>query len=134
LESIIVSEAKSCNWFGSEPYEIMVTSEYDDYKNGIDSIVEFQQEKGVSYLGLAVDATFGTDVSRKFKRILREIDNGEMPEVKYFKSEYLALKGMKGKLPRVVIGVDIEKIKELMELRLDKEEKTKETEEVEAKL
>ncbi len=120
LETVIYENGDMSNWFGEDSYMIL-PSIYDDIKNGVDSIVEFQNTKKqqASHLALAIDVTYGDQLSNKLSRIKREIDSGELSRIKYFHSEFLNIHGGKSHLPRVVVGVDMPKLREVMELWLE---------------
>lgn len=114
MEGILYEHIEMSNWFG-ESASTIKTSLYDDYVNHVDLIVEFEEEsKALSHLGLAVDVTFGTTaMQKKFDTIRKEILSGKLTEVKYFESERSPHKGLYQKLPRVVIGVDRDRVIEL---------------------
>lgn len=118
LEAIILEESESSNWFGQNSSTTKV-SDYDDYINHIDTIVEFTEEESASHMALGIDATFSTDIKAKFDRIKEEIEKGSLAEAKYFSSSFI--KGRHIQIPRIVIGADVKTIKELGELWLDKE-------------
>lgn len=109
LEAIILQEAELSDWFGPHASTIK-TSEFDDFINGVDLTVEFNEpQRSASHLALAVDGTFGaTTISKKFDRIKAEIDRGELATIKYFESQNSSFKGRLSFVPRVVIGVDKE--------------------------
>lgn len=121
LEAIIHEHAEMSEWLGGE-VETVKTSDYDDYKNGIDTVAAFSGVEGLSeYLGLAIDVTFSADVRTKFDRIQKEIKQGKLAEVKYFK--YIDIETGKEKfklrnIPRVVVGANIKTVIELNRLWL----------------
>ena len=56
-------------WLGPDAVAIK-TARYDDIKNGVDQVVEFQEGKGsASHLALAIDATTSDDLGKKVERI-----------------------------------------------------------------
>lgn len=124
FEGILYEHIEQSNWFGDTASTIK-TSLYDDYVNQVDLIVEFSEEsQALSHLGLAVDVTFGTiDMQEKFEKIRQEILSGKLTEVKYFESERSRHKGLYQKLPRVVIGVDRDRVIELASLWLNPKRK-----------
>ncbi len=117
FEATVLDCGELNNWFGENAFTIK-TSRFDDYKNGIDMIVEFRNEKpgSASYLGMAADVTFSSDTGKKFERIRRHIYNGELGRVKYFKSEHMNIEGRLSKLPEVVIGASKKTVMELAEI------------------
>ncbi len=116
FEATINKHLGKSEWLGPNVFTIK-TSRYDDIKNGIDSVAEFREsENSASYLGLAIDVTISSDIGKKFERIKEEIREGELPKVKYFRSEHMNIKGELSKIPRVIIGAAPNTIKELAEL------------------
>ncbi len=119
LEYIIFEQSELSEWFGSQAHTIK-TSRLDDIANGVDMVIEFQdpedyKDRSFDRLGLAVDISFGVDLSGKFHRIKEEIDNGTLSEVKYFKSERSPAQKLEH-LPRIVIGCSGATIDELVKL------------------
>jgi hypothetical protein len=120
LEVILGEQAELSNWLG-ENAETVFTSDYDDLK-GTDMIVEFsEEEKNPTHLGLAIDATYSSDLENKFINIKKSIKNEELSTIKYFSSEYFTspnmdFKGRLSQVPKVVVGVDNQTIEELIEL------------------
>lgn len=93
LEAIIHEQGELSDWFGENATTI-TPARYDDIKNGIDSIVEFQEgESSASHLALAIDVVSGQEIQKKFARIKDDINKGHLSEIKYFKSEHLHIKG-----------------------------------------
>ncbi|MEK7630021.1 MAG: hypothetical protein AAB432_01385 [Patescibacteria group bacterium] len=122
FEAVIHEHAELSNWFGPDAFTIK-TSRFDDIKNGVDTVVEFEEtETTPEYLALAIDVTFSAETTEKFERIKKEIKNGELTEVKYFRSEHTEPKKLK-KIPRVVIGAEAKTVKELGDLWLEGENK-----------
>lgn len=114
LEAIICEHGELSNWFG-ENSRVIKTSDFDDIKNGVDMVVEFDQgEEGFENLALAVDVTFGkTGISKKLEGIKSSIDNERLTKVKYFKSERQPATGKQLKIPKIVIGIDKEHLTEV---------------------
>ena len=121
LEAIILEESELSNWLGENTSTIKA-SDYDDYVNGIDAIIEFEEETTTNHVALGIDATFSKDIHKKFDRIKKEIEDGVLAEAKYFSSSFI--KGRHKQIPRLVIGADVKTIKELGELWLDKDSQT----------
>lgn len=117
LEAIIYEHAELSEWLGPNT-ETIKTSRYDDIRNGIDLIAEFiENEKSAFHLGLAVDATLSSDkINEKIKRIKEEIDKGKLARIKYFRSDFLGIRGELSNLPRIIIAADAKTINELSEL------------------
>lgn len=120
FEAVLDKHGEQSDWFG--PFACMIKpSRYDKLKNGIHNIIEFKKEDfSALYLALAIDVTFGVGMQKKFERIKREIDEGKLARVKYFRSDRLGIRGELSHLPRVVIGVEPKTVKEIGELWIHK--------------
>ncbi len=108
FEAIIHQEIELSDWLGESAFTIK-SSRYDDIKNGIDVIIEFRDEEGISHLALAIDVTFGTKketLDKKYSNIKKEIEDGTLSQLEYFKSQK--------KIPKVIIGTEIKQVKELI--------------------
>ena len=113
FEAILVKEGKESGWLG-EDVKILKTADYDDIVNRTDLIAEWHGLEAHS-LGLAVDVTFGpSTLERKFQHIQEDIDKGRLGKLKYAHSEQTGV-------PRVVIGMSRETVKELMDLWLEED-------------
>lgn len=111
LEAILYEQIELSEWLGGNA-ETFKTSEYDDFVNAVDMIVEFNDEETTSHLALGVDITFGsTVIAKKFDRIKKEIEADKLAQIKYFESH--GFKGALQQLPRVVIGVEKETVTKL---------------------
>lgn len=127
LEAIVCEHGELSNWFGPES-QIIKTSRFDDYINKIDMVVETKgDDRGVSrfsHLALGIDVTFGSrDLYRKFDTIRANIDNGTLGEVKYFRSDRQHVTRYLRKVPQIVVGVAIEKVRELGLLWMNRKNK-----------
>jgi len=125
LEGIVLDQITTNGWLGKNA-QARKTSRYDDIKNGIDIVVEFQKEDIFSHhVGLAVDATFGnpTFVQKKIQDVLDNIKKGKLAELKYFETKNY--KGVLKNIPRVIIGVDRRHVLELATLWSNIEEREK---------
>ncbi|HWC57575.1 MAG TPA: hypothetical protein VG621_01310 [Candidatus Paceibacterota bacterium] len=91
------------------------TSEYDDYVNGIDFVVESEDRE----LALGTDVTFSHSraLVSKLNRIKKQIDTGELPQLTF----YDPVKMTDRPLPRAVIAVEREKIIKALKLWADSE-------------
>lgn len=107
---------ENAGWLGADN-TVLKSSDFDDIKNGIDTIIESKEgESSASYLGLAIDVTTNVDAGKKFDRIKGEIDRNKMPEVKYFRSEHMNMRGTLEKIPRVIVWADSRTAEELADL------------------
>ncbi|MHB1163271.1 MAG: hypothetical protein ACYCZZ_01960 [Minisyncoccota bacterium] len=124
LEAVVFEHGELSDWFGPQA-QVIKSARFDDYINKIDMVIEFEDaEKRFSYLALGVDVTFGSqDLSKKFADIRTKIDSGELGEVKYFHSERQHFIGPKSKVPQVVIGTEMERVKELGLLWMNRKNK-----------
>ncbi len=113
-EYLLGNMIEDYDWMGSGTLMIR-TSKYDDYVGGIDAVAEFQDAK---HLGMALDFTINSAAVEKVGRIKREIDQGTIPEVRYFKS--VNYKG-ELKVARIVITLDRTVIDDVMEKKLGEE-------------
>lgn len=107
VEAVVHTQINSSQWFGPKA-KSRKTTPYDDYVNGVDSVIEFQGELPGSYshLALAVDVTYKNELERKFGRIRKEIKEGKLAEVKYFRSSDGIYEGRLNLVPRVVLAID----------------------------
>ena len=120
-------------WFGMQS-KVIKTAPFDDYVNHIDMVVETEvANEEFSHLALGVDVTFSGDQQDKFKTIRANMDEGKLDQVKYFLSERpdpirtdrksMTFAGPLNNIPRVVIGSEIERVKELAFLWMNKKYK-----------
>ncbi|KKW42350.1 MAG: hypothetical protein UZ00_C0010G0006 [Parcubacteria group bacterium GW2011_GWA1_60_11] len=114
LEAIACEHGELSNWFGPNS-QVIKTARYDDYKNKIDMVVETESEnQQFSHLALGIDITFGSkDLHKKFDAIKAGINKGSLGQLKYFHSDRQHFTGRLRKLPQVVVGIEIERVKEL---------------------
>lgn len=111
LEGIFIERVNNGEWFGPG-VSIIIPSQYDEIKNGVDSIAKFQKTgEPSSYLALAIDVTFSKKAYNKILKIQEEIRDKKVPEIKYFKTE--KYQGKLLNVPKVIIGTDIETVREL---------------------
>lgn len=111
LEGLIFDQIERAGWFGDGVRPVK-TSKFDDYKNGVDMLVEL--EGGRKPLALAVDVTFGfKGMKKKVDRILDEIDNNTLGFIRYYRSQDSSYEGKLGKLARVVVGIEMDTIQDL---------------------
>ncbi len=94
------------------------TSEYDDYKNGVDLVLEFQKaDNPASHIGLGVDVTFSNNLARKLTKIKEEIATGKLASVKYFDSPNSHMRGQLRNIPRGVVGFDVDAMQRISSYR-----------------
>lgn len=123
FEAIFFEQAELSEWLGPNAHTIK-SSRFDDIKNGVDSIAEFESEEGdISRLALAIDITFGPQLQKKMARIKKEIERGELAHIKYFVSASEGFRGELKNVPRVVVGADKKMVKELYEIWIEGKKK-----------
>jgi hypothetical protein len=114
LEAIACEHGELSDWFGPKS-QVIKTARFDDYKNRIDMIVETETDnRQFSHMALGIDVTFGTSsIAKKLESIKRSIDSGELGQVKYFHSDRQNITGRLSKIPQVVAGIEIDRVREL---------------------
>ncbi|MBF8280458.1 MAG: hypothetical protein HW383_231 [Candidatus Magasanikbacteria bacterium] len=119
LEKILFYFLEQNNWLG-ENARTIPTTRYDDYMNGIDSIIEWNRA-GKSAAYLAIDFTVTETpqiVEKKIERALQELEKGTLARIKYFESES-APRGPLKVVPRVLIGVRRNALKDYASSAID---------------
>lgn len=123
LEIILTDQVYDGDWFGGEAMTSK-TSKYDDIRNGVDMVVEFDKEE-TERMALAIDASTASNIrviEDKIKNNLEKLRNKEhLQEVKYFKSQIRDDKGeyYQGGLTDlvpVVVGADKDNVDNLFEV------------------
>ncbi len=124
FEAIVLDQAELNEWLGPN-VTVLKTSKYDDVKNGVDMVAEWQDKDSESQvLALAVDVTFSKiQMENKFHKIRAKIDKGQMGTIKYFKTEDDSFTGTRGNVPQVVIGVSKKTVRELAGLWMRRDNK-----------
>lgn len=126
LEALLAERIELDNWLGQEA-ETIVPSIFDDYKNGVDLLIEFQRDEGFKHLALSIDATTSLkSASEKIEKIKSDIKHGHLVSIKYFYSEAAGIRGILERVPKVVVGTGIATIKELSSLWLGAQKSRKE--------
>jgi hypothetical protein len=122
LEEIFSEQIELNEWLG-EGVTTRKSSLFDDFINGVDEIIEIEEENSVNHLAVAIDVTFGTSLDKKFDRIKKEIESGELATVKYFENSERTFKGRLSKVPRVVIGTNKDSLVKLAKLWVERNNK-----------
>jgi len=113
LEVIIADQIENSDWFGDESL-FFRTTEYDDFINGVDAVVEFNIEESnhPERISLSIDSTSCTGseiIKNKIDRNISKILNNKL-EVKYYESPVLdadqAYTGSLKDIVPVVIGLE----------------------------
>lgn len=117
FEAYFVDAASQMQWFGKKS-NVMRTTRFDDYKNGVDAITTFSDEQDRhSHLAMSTDLTFGLDASMdKIEGIMSDISQGKMSRVRYFHSDQTGYTGTLNNLPKTVIGLDAEHLPNFIRL------------------
>ena len=120
FEAVVLEQGELSQWFGEHGFTIGA-SEYDDWVNGIDLLVEFRKPNSpeAPLLALGIDVTFSVDVTDKFDRLRKQIEDGSLAKMKYSASGHSEEKGSRDNLPEVIVGVSVKTVNELQELWLD---------------
>jgi hypothetical protein len=123
FEAIIHDQIDMNGWLG-EHAAARKASWYDDLKNGVDEIIEFEQTEAsaTAHLALGVDVTFGKGVLNKMNDIKTRIDSGDVGVIKYLLTD--TYRGEMKNVPRAVIGVDMKNLNEIIKLWVDNKKKS----------
>ena len=123
FEAIIHDEIDMNGWMGMYA-TAKKASWYDDLKNGLDEIIEFEQTEisPSAHLALAVDITFSKDISKKMNEIADRIKSGDVGVIKYLLTD--TYRGEIKNVPRAVIGVDMKNLQEIIKLWVDNKKKS----------
>lgn len=110
-EYLVAEMIYSHNTFGNEVFGVTITNPHDDYRNGIDIIVTFEDEDGYR-MHLALDVT--VDAGRMFdkvEKLSKDTKEEKLCQPKYFKDgdKY------KVEMPKVIIGLDKKQVVGLQE-------------------
>lgn len=125
LEIIIGEQGMISGWFegGDIKSSIARTGEYDDIRNGVDSVVEFEipdkDTRTIRRIALAIDASMSTDASiidRKIKRNMERINNLDDLHIKYFQSDIEDYKGELNGIMPIVFALDGKHTNDLINL------------------
>ncbi|MGM0628980.1 MAG: hypothetical protein ACQESA_00970 [Patescibacteria group bacterium] len=115
LEAISCGELTDLGFWGNSTF-VSPSSDYDDFYNGTDAVFEFEEDKSIQ---LCVDFKVGvddTEARKRKKEISNNVKKGNLTSLKYFESSLSDYKGSLKSLPRVVVGTDIEGVKEIAKM------------------
>jgi len=114
LEGVILGNR---NWFGLTA-NVFPTTRYDDYKHGVDMVVERSQDGFAQHEGVAMDVTYAgrNGIQKKVDRIVDNLKRGKLGTVSFFKSADGSFKGELNNLPLVVIGADFNTMSDMINL------------------
>ncbi|MFH1089709.1 MAG: hypothetical protein V1716_04780 [Candidatus Uhrbacteria bacterium] len=107
FERFLMVEISRSLFFGDA--EVVRTTRFDDYKNGVDLVLEWLDDNG-DPVRLAVDLTSGasSDVLEKKRQKI-----GSLGQIRYFRSENT--KAASISVPLVVLGIDANFLQEIAE-------------------
>jgi len=113
---------KHGNEIFGESARTIITSEYDDWENGADMILEGKQEGGKP-IRVAIDAALSMDtrnINKKNDLIFNELERLDIPSKKeFFSLKYFSPTGGKPEeihsIPRVVLGIHSENFNEVLD-------------------
>lgn len=115
FEAIFYKQAEMSNWLGENIHTIL-TSPFDDIKNGIDVIIRLNESlRPFPYVGMGIDVTFGrTNIKKKLDRVFEEIKDGKLGTMRYFMDpDYAPFKGSLSGIPHIIVGVERRHVVEL---------------------
>lgn len=115
FEAIFYENAEMSNWLGENTHTVL-TSEFDDIKNGMDVLVRLNDaSRSFPYVGMGIDVTFGRNsVEKKINRVFGEIEKGQLGTVRYFMDpDYAQFKGELSGMPHIIVGVERRHVIEL---------------------
>jgi hypothetical protein len=105
-EATILNLIQTNNLLG-ENSRIVLTSEWDDIKNGVDGVVIFKdKDKKESFGGLEIDVTYSSsddNLEKKIESIKQCIRSGDLPTLKYFKDPITG-EHKNISLPKIILG------------------------------
>jgi len=124
LEAVLHEQIEQNEYLG-ENVTTISTCKFDDIKNGIDGILEIEDEenKTAEHLAIAIDATFNADINKKIERIKKAIEKGKLAKIKYFKSDFLDFRGEKSGIPKFVLGIDKKHLEGVAKLWINGQQK-----------
>lgn len=114
LEYVIRQHFYQSNW-GGDNCSVIDTTLYDDEKNKIDCVIEWEEDGKVYRLAVDVTSTQNDmGYEPKARKIRRGLDDGKMGQMRYFISEAEGKKiGSVDSLPKVVLALGRKSIQKL---------------------
>lgn len=123
FEGVLLAQMQEKKWLG-ENVQILIPTRYDDVINGVDAVIEVENDAQYSHLALGVDVASGhASTHKKIEKIFDEIRHGELAQMRYFHSKALGIRGQKDNIRRVIISADRNSAAENISLWMD-EQKT----------
>lgn len=117
LEIVVSDYGELCCWFGENCF-LQRTSEYDDFVNNVDMVLEYDyyEDGKPERFALVLDTSMHTSeevINKKISRNITKMKDGQM-KLKYFESQVDGFKGELTEILPVVVGVDYKSADDLM--------------------
>jgi hypothetical protein len=113
VEAIFYDQARRNGWLGPSA-QVLRSSKFDDYVNGVDCITEYNRGNAAAYLAMAIDATWSSHPGWKFNRIREDLVRGKLGKIKYLKAGNKPQRGRE--VPKVVVGASEKTLQEVIKL------------------
>lgn len=113
VEAIFYDQASRNGWLGPSA-QVLRSSKFDDYVNGVDCITEYNRGNAAAYLAMAIDATWSSHPGWKFNRIREDLVRGKLGKIKYLKAGAEPQRGRE--VPKVVVGASEKTLREVIKL------------------
>ncbi len=121
LEAILYQQIDQNMIFGD--IETISTCKFDDYVNGVDSIMQISNQKTgkYDYSAIAYDVAMSSDedsmnLKKKVNIIEKNIQDGRLSYVKYFKSDKDPERTSLDNIPKLIIGIDFKTLQNIFPL------------------
>jgi hypothetical protein len=120
FEAILLDMIARGEWFGEDVYPIK-TAKFDDYKNGVDILVDLKKARVP--LALAIDVTFGFQgMHKKLERIKGDIERDKLGFVRYYRSKDGSYEGKVNNVARVVVGVEMDTVQKMAQMWVENDD------------
>jgi len=118
LEALLAEHIEQSEWLGSNAYTFQ-TTDYDDLINHTDLVVEFEMSEGEQYLAIDVTTSGGESFQKKRDGIGREVKQGSLTMIKYFKSQvdFDTPEKVLRHIPRVAVSLQPDVIQHLASIQ-----------------
>ncbi len=120
FEGLLTEQIELNEWFGDAV--TAKTSDYDDYYNGIDTVLTYRASKdgleNAQNFGLSIDFTISNNLdvtAEKIRKILSKARTGKLGTVKYFRTADREDYTINKQVPQVVITLSKETVLNLVE-------------------
>jgi hypothetical protein len=113
VEAFFFDMASRNGWLGADA-EVLPSSKYDDYVNGVDCFAGYKRGGMAAFLAMAIDATWSSHPDSKFNRIREGLIRGKLGKMKYPQADGKPQRGRE--VPRVVVGASEQTLREVIKL------------------